>query len=195
MPWKHRKTEDVGSENLLSAIWENSYVGLSFVDDEGYWVAPSKRLCEMLRYTRTELERMRYQDVTHPDDIDDDGENAALVLKGELDSYLMIKRYITKDNNIIRIMLHVSRVVDDDGKFKLFFSQIMPAEFLGNPDYTLPERVTKTLPKTKDMTVRELLSMIKANWKFIAVVSGIVGTLAMQWYQMWSFVQEQLPKD
>ncbi len=56
------------SEARFQAICQQAFAGISQLDLSGRLVFVNDQLCKMLGYTREELERLSYQDITHPAD-------------------------------------------------------------------------------------------------------------------------------
>jgi PAS domain S-box-containing protein len=82
------------------------------------------RLCEMIGYSREELTRKTFDDITHPDDLAADWEQAKAVLQGHLRTYSMEKRYFHKNGAVVWINLTVSLVRDEQGDPAYFISVI-----------------------------------------------------------------------
>lgn len=102
------------SEARYRATFHHAAVGIAHVSLEGHWVEVNDKLCEMLGYTKAELENgMTFQDVTHPDDLKADNRLYDQTRVGLLDTYNMEKRYIRCDGSIVWVSLTVSAVRDD----------------------------------------------------------------------------------
>lgn len=78
----------------------------------------------MLGYSENEILEKTFQDITHPDDLDEDLVYVTRMLAGVIDNYQMEKRYFHKEGYVINILLSVSLVVNKDGSPRFFISQI-----------------------------------------------------------------------
>jgi PAS domain S-box-containing protein len=78
-------------------------------------MAVNDQFCRLLGYSREELQKMTWTQLTHPDDIKADLEQFNCVLAGEIDSYTMDKRYIRKDGQEVFVTLSVRCVRHPDG--------------------------------------------------------------------------------
>jgi PAS domain S-box-containing protein len=112
------------SEELYRSTFELAAVGVAHVSPEGRWLRVNPKLCEIIGYSQEELLNLRFQDLTHPDDLAPDMEQAEKVVAGSLDQYSMEKRYIRKDGSLRWVNLTVSSVRDANKKFKHFISVI-----------------------------------------------------------------------
>ncbi|PJZ64692.1 histidine kinase [Leptospira wolffii] len=123
---ERRRIEDnlLVSESTFRGAFENSGIGMSLVSTEGRWLKVNRKLCEMLGYPEEELLVTTFQDITHPEDLEKDMNYVGQMLRGEIRTYSMEKRYFRKDRSIIWINLSVSMVRDSDGKPMYFVSQI-----------------------------------------------------------------------
>jgi PAS domain S-box-containing protein len=103
-------------EAALRATFELAAVGMALVDVGGRWLRVNARLCHILGYTREELERLTFRDITHPDDLADNLVLVRRLLAGEIDTYDIEKRYLRKDGAPIWAHVAVSLVRDEDGE-------------------------------------------------------------------------------
>lgn len=62
---------------------------------------------QLTGYSKAELMELRWQDITHPEDLEQDQKNVDLVLEGAIDDYQMIKRYKHKQGHYFEINLRV----------------------------------------------------------------------------------------
>ncbi|MEO8164390.1 MAG: PAS domain S-box protein, partial [Betaproteobacteria bacterium] len=99
-------------------------IGMAIVSLEGRWVQINAALSELLGYNVDELKRLTFQNVTHPDDLQADLAYIERVLRGEISTYQMEKRYFHRDGHVVWALLSVSLVRDIDGAPVHFVSQI-----------------------------------------------------------------------
>ena len=113
------------SEERFRSTFSAAAIGMALVDLEGRFLQANNSLCQMLGYTHKELEKMTFQQITHPDDLESD-----LALVEELKnkarlSYQLEKRYITKNGEIIWILLTGSVVHSENNQIKYFIGQMV----------------------------------------------------------------------
>ncbi|HEV2744147.1 MAG TPA: PAS domain S-box protein [Rubrobacter sp.] len=112
------------SERRFRSSFEDAAVGMALVGTDGRWLRVNRSLCEIVGYTEEELLERTFQDITHPEDLDKDLEQARRLLKGEIRSYQIEKRYICKDGRVVWVLLNGSLVRDGAGDPLYFIAQI-----------------------------------------------------------------------
>jgi PAS domain S-box-containing protein len=110
------------SDRSLQATFDQAPVGIAHVGVEGAWLRVNARLCELLGYSAAELAELTVQELTHPDDLDGDLAQAALLADGEIDSYRLEKRYLRKDGSTLWAQLSGSAVRDENGRLMHFLA-------------------------------------------------------------------------
>ena len=117
-----RTAELERAHKTFRTTFEQASVGIAHVAINGQWIQVNQKLCDMLGYTREELAGLTFQDLTHPDDLEGDLTQMHQLLAGEIPSYAMDKRYVSKDGEIIWINLNASLVRDDSGRPEYFIA-------------------------------------------------------------------------
>lgn len=108
-----------------SATWMRLYFELPFAGiaitapDTRRYLRVNERLCGMFGYTQDELCRMTWSEITHPDDLDADQRQFERLLAGEIDGYLIEKRFIAKDGSEVPTLLNVRCTRDPGGRVAL----------------------------------------------------------------------------
>ena len=100
----------------LQTIFENTAVGIALVNDQGYPVRTNPTLERFLGYSPVELRGMKFAQFTHPDDVGHDVRMFEKLIRGDVHSYNIEKRYIRKDGGVVWADLTTSSVRDDSGK-------------------------------------------------------------------------------
>lgn len=104
------------SEERFRATFDRAPVGVAHVASDGTFLLVNKRYGDIVGFSPEELASKTYQEITHPDDLAEDERQARAVLAGEIDSYAMEKRYITKSGDAVWVNLTVSLVRDGSGE-------------------------------------------------------------------------------
>jgi PAS domain S-box-containing protein len=108
------------SEARYRAIFENAGVGIAHLGPDLTWLKVNEAFCRIVGYPAEELLTKSMREITHPDDLAADYENAALMRAGLLDSAEMDKRYTRKDGTIVSTRLTVSCVRKSDRSIDYF---------------------------------------------------------------------------
>src|SRR5215471_12679560 len=83
----NRREAPRDSEARFRAVFENAAVGIARVAPDGRWLEVNQRLCDIVGYSREELMTKTFGDITHPDDLESDWEQARRLLAGEIENY------------------------------------------------------------------------------------------------------------
>lgn len=112
------------AERDFEAAFHASPHGVAIVGLDGRFLHVNQKLAEIVGYPAEELVGLTFQEITHPDDLDDDLAQVDALLLGEIDTYELEKRYYTREGHLIWVLLAVAIVRDEDGSPRHFISQI-----------------------------------------------------------------------
>ena len=103
------------SEKNFRAYFEQSMVGMASTSPQKDWLEINDTLCNMLGYSREELMRTTWTELTYPEDLASDLAQFDRLLSGDIESYAMDKRFVRKDGQVVYTYLAVRGVYKDDG--------------------------------------------------------------------------------
>jgi PAS domain S-box-containing protein len=103
------------SETLLQVSFSQSPVGMVHCGLDGQIWQANQKFCEIVGYTAQELRSRTFEDLTHPEDRNGELIWARKLVKGELNTYSLQKRYLRKDGAIARVSLGMNLVRDGKG--------------------------------------------------------------------------------
>jgi len=112
------------SEARFRSIFDLASIGIALVSPVGGWVSVNHELSRMLGYAPEELQRLTFQQITHPEDLDLDLDLLAQLRSGELERYTLEKRYIRKDGALVWANLDVSAKHNEAGEIEYFIAVI-----------------------------------------------------------------------
>jgi PAS domain S-box-containing protein len=112
------------SESKFFKAFNNSGAGMALVSAKGEWIEVNPFLLSLFGYEKHELIKMTFEELTHPEDLHKDRDLLKQLMKGELESYRVEKRYFKKDGSIIWGMLSVSLIQKENETPRLFVLQI-----------------------------------------------------------------------
>ena len=104
------------SMQRFHAYFDHSIVGLAITSLEKGWIEVNDALCNTLGYTRDELTGMTWTELTYAEDLAADLAQFNRMLTGEIDSYMLDKRFIHKKGHLVTTRLAVSHVRKPDGR-------------------------------------------------------------------------------
>jgi diguanylate cyclase (GGDEF)-like protein/PAS domain S-box-containing protein len=105
-------------------VFERAPTGMGLLDTDGRWLLVNRALCEMTGYTAAELVGMRADGIVHPDDVDNDAEQRARLLAGEIPAYRIERRYFDAAGEVVTVILSMSLVRDAQGAPLQYVAQL-----------------------------------------------------------------------
>ncbi|MCA9218109.1 MAG: PAS domain S-box protein [Planctomycetales bacterium] len=103
------------SEERFRSFFEQAGVAVGVLESStGKFVEINKKYERLVGYSRDELVRKTWMDITHPDDIANDQEKMQSLLAGEIADFTTQKRLIHKDESIVWVKLTVSPIGESE---------------------------------------------------------------------------------
>ena len=121
---KELEIKNIFHEMRLRAIFEQTSVGVTVIDREGNLIEFNKAFQNMLGYSEDELRNKNIKDFTFPDDIKENFDLLRSALEGKIEKYIIEKRYVRKDGEIVWGRLNSSVIKDKDGNILYLLSII-----------------------------------------------------------------------
>ena len=110
------------SERRFRSYFEQSLIALAVTSPDKGWMDVNQATCDLLGYSREELGRLTWAELTHADDLDADLAQFERVMAGESDGYRLEKRFIRKDGAVVDVDLSVHCERDADGHADYFLA-------------------------------------------------------------------------
>ncbi len=97
-----------GSErnDLYGDLFDRSHIGMAMVGGDLHFMRVNDAYAHMTGYSKEELTRMTFSDITHPEDREKDVQAGRRLYSGESSYYRTEKRYVRKDGEVIWIHLN-----------------------------------------------------------------------------------------
>ncbi len=112
-------------EHLLQLFFNLPFIGMAITSPESKrWLHFNNQLCEILGYTRKQLEEKNWEELTHPDDLAADVAEFDRLLRDESDGYSLDKRFIRADGMVIDTIIDVHAVRRADRSVELILATI-----------------------------------------------------------------------
>jgi PAS domain S-box-containing protein len=103
-------------EERFRRTFELAGSGLAHVSLDGRFLRVNPRVCEIMGYTEQELSRLSVKDISHPEDRDAADGPRAQVVRGEIDSARLEKRYLRKDGSVVWVSVVIALEHDPAGR-------------------------------------------------------------------------------
>ncbi len=91
------------SENLFRSYFEIGLIGMAVTTVDRGWMYVNDTLCEILGYSKEELQAATWPEQTHPDDREEDDRLHGELVSGKRDSYKAEKRFMKKNGEYIYV--------------------------------------------------------------------------------------------
>ncbi|WP_369432134.1 PAS domain S-box protein [Aquisphaera insulae] len=108
------------SDERFRRYFELGLVGMAITSPTRRMLEVNDEICRILGYTREELLRKTWAELTHPDDLAADAGLFSTVLSGARDGYTLDKRFVRKDGQVIDTTISVKCQRDRDGSVQHF---------------------------------------------------------------------------
>lgn len=83
------------------ALYRNAPIGMARVSPQGRFLRVNAALSRLLGYSERELRARSFDDVTHPDDVEQCRRLFDRIQRGEIDRFEMEKRFVRKDGAVV----------------------------------------------------------------------------------------------
>lgn len=148
-------------------IFNRAGMGVAHVDLSGRWIMVNQHLCELTGYTEKELSKLRFQDITHPDDLENDLRHVQNLVDGNTSSRKTEKRYVCKNGDILWANLNLTLVRKPSGEPDFFIAIV--------EDITHRRKTEKTvelLGRILEDSLNEVYVFDAESFKFTSVNYG-----------------------
>jgi PAS domain S-box-containing protein len=113
------------SEELFHIIFEQAHTGIALVDSySGKILIVNTMFANIVGRTREEMAKIDWMSITHPDDMQEDLDNLALLNTGEIAGYQINKRYLRPDGSVVWINMIISPILVEDKSHRLHLCMI-----------------------------------------------------------------------
>lgn len=156
----------VHSEKRLQSIFNNAAAGILLLDQEGNFLHFNRQWASMLGYDENELFGLDLWDVTLPEERHLSRRKLQAMAQGEIDSYVIEKRYIRKDRTTFWARVSVTSVLDDNDELEMLVAMITDITDRKQAEQAMNTSEARYRSLFQDMPIALLelnFSAIKAN--------------------------------
>lgn len=112
------------NNDLFQNAFNLSAIGMAIISLDGAFLKVNSSYSKIIEYSASELEQIKFQDITHPDDLKMNLNNLDRMLNGKSPYREYEKRYVKKNGSPVWVLLNVSLVKDETNKPLYYISQI-----------------------------------------------------------------------
>ncbi len=118
-------SEKTNLDQLLSYFYLVPFAGMAIICPKTLtWIRFNDRLCEILGYSRKELEHKKYLEIMHPEDRERNDTEFQRLLNGVSDTYKIDNRFIHKDGTIVFATVDIRCLRKADGTLDVMIAAI-----------------------------------------------------------------------
>jgi PAS domain S-box-containing protein len=112
------------AEERFRATFEQTAVGMAHIAPDGRLLRVNQQFCDILGYTRQEMEGLTIRETTHPDDLGRDLDHMRQLLAGKNPTCSREKRYVHKDHSVVYVRVSLSVLQKSTGQPKYLVSVV-----------------------------------------------------------------------
>ena len=98
----------------FESAFDNAPIGMALISMDGRWLQVNDALCRITGHTEEALRATTLRAMTHPDEVEIDGESLQQLLAGEIANYQVEKRYRHAWGHHVWVLVTTSIVRDED---------------------------------------------------------------------------------
>lgn len=178
------KTQEILRENVerLHATFNQAAVGMAIASLNGHFLEVNDKFSQILGYSREELQKITFIDITHPDDLAQTRENVRRLLTGEMTDFIHEKRYLRKDGVLVWSLTTVTLLKDAAGK---------PQRFIGVIEDVTQRKQAEERLRHSEEELRALANSI-SQLAWMAQPDGNIFWYNNRWYDYTGTCLEQM---
>ena len=154
------------SEMRFRSIFEGTGIGMALSEPDGRIVVANPALERLLGYASGELEGVRIEEITYPEDLALQANHLRRMRQSELDAYQFEKRFVRKDGGIVWGLLNATAVKDERGVIQAVIGQVQ--------DITArkeAERASEAALQAQQAAIAELERLNQSKSRFLSTIS------------------------
>ena len=107
------------SEERIQTIFEQAPLGIALIDSlTGHIYEVNQKFADIVGLTREDLTQIDLMSITHPEDIQENLDNMALLNAGKISEFNLNKRYIRPDGSYVWISMTIAPLMGRDSNYK-----------------------------------------------------------------------------
>ncbi len=150
------------SMETFSGAFNHSGVGMTIISPDGYYIDANDAICQLSGYTKEELGKMHHRDFTYPDDYSLDDDLIVKLKNGEIDTYTIEKRFISKDKRIVLALLNTTLVRNRDNSPKFYVVHVQDVTEKKQLEHELYQK-NQSLESARDSLLNKIIQLEEFN--------------------------------
>jgi PAS domain S-box-containing protein len=112
---------NINQNSLFEHVYRFAPIGIALVSLQKTWISVNPAVCKIFGYSEGEILRLKAEEITHPEDLNNNEAQVKALIEGAISTFNMEKRYINKYGETIWTSLHVSLVRNEANGTPLYF--------------------------------------------------------------------------
>ena len=153
------------NEEQFDNYFELGLIGMAIITPEMGFIDVNNYVCEMLGYSKDELLKKKWSDITHPDDLETNTDFLTKVLSGEIDGYKLEKRLIHSNGSIVYVSIASKCTRKPDGSVNNLLSLVQDITKRKKAEESIRQSELKY--RTVVENAREMIWQLDREGKFV----------------------------
>ncbi len=154
-------------DKQIKKYFELGLIGMAVVTPEKEIIEVNNFLCNMIGYSKDELLRIKWSDISHPDDLHVNTTKLNQMLSGDIDGYSLEKRLIRKDGSIIFVNISSKCTREEDDSVEQIVSLVQDITERKNAEEII--RISELKYRTVVENSREYIWQLDAIGNFVFI--------------------------
>ncbi len=112
------------SLRMHESAFEQAVVGFAHVSPSASFIRVNQKFCDVLGYPKKEILGKLINEITHPEDLENDLSNFEKLISGEIKFYTLEKRFIRKDGTVIWANITRTAILDSKNEVDYYFTTL-----------------------------------------------------------------------
>ena len=111
-------------EKRFQTVFDAAPLGIAIADAKGYFLEANDAFFRLLGYSKDEIKKLTFMDITHPDDRSETIRLSKKAFNGENNSYQTEKRYLKQNGEYLWGIVRATAITDNNGDVQYWLALI-----------------------------------------------------------------------